>query len=366
MAQRRWSAVAAAWLAACALPEYATFDAGAVGSGGIDGSGSTGEGAAAGDASAGAAGGAGGDTGGGTSGGTGGGARCPPLGGADVIACDGTKPVAVEVDNVNVYWVDEGDGRVMFAPKAGGAAVVVASGQGQPCGVAAVGGHVYWRTRGGVVRRKEIPSGALEDLAADQGNACAVDADATAAFWIAEDAGAFSVMMSVPPGTSPKKIASAMSAGDLDAQGGGVVGWTDPSAGKAYTSPKMLGDEKAQIATGAVHGIAFHGPDYYISIESGGIVAGQTGNAEQGFASGLSSPTGITVWNQEVLWIEQGSDRVVRKDVGSPLAAPPTVLVDGVPVCGSIAADDVHVYWATCDDGRVMRVGHAEAIIVRQ
>jgi hypothetical protein len=365
VAQRRWSAVAAAWLAACALPEYATFDAGAVGSGGIHGGGSAGEGAAAGDASSGAAGGAGGNGGGGASGGSGGAAPCPPLGGAEVIACDRTKPVAVAVDNVNVYWVDEGDGRVMFAPKAGGAAVVVASGQGQPCGVAAVGGHVYWRTRGGVVRRKEMPSGALQDLAVGQGNACAVDADATAAFWIAAEGAAFAVMMAAPPGASPKKIASAMSAGDLDAQGGGVVGWTDPSAGKAYTSPKVLGDEKTQIATGAVHGIAFHGPDYYISIESGGIVSGQTGNAEQAFASGLSSPTGITVWNQEVLWIEQGNDRVARKDVGSPLAAPPTVLVADVPVCGSIAADAAHVYWPTCDDGRVMRAPHAEMIVVR-
>jgi hypothetical protein len=281
------------------------------------------------------------------------------------LACGLTHPIAVAVDAANVFWVDEGDGRVMSIPKTGGPITVLASGQGAPCGIAARGGYLYWRTHGGVVRRKLIPNGALEDLGVAQGDSCAVDADATAAFWF-EDVGAgFNLRMAAPPGSSPVTIATATVPFDLDAAGPGEVGWTDGAEGKAYTSPKTSGNAKSQIANGALSGIAFHGPDFFITDPAGGAIhRGQTGFAPQGFTGGLSTPKGIAVFADQVTWVEEGADVVARKGAGEPLAAPAEVLVTGAGACGSIAMDASHVYFATCAGGSVMRVPYTAGIVL--
>jgi hypothetical protein len=58
-------------------------------------------------------------------------------------------PQGIAVDGSNVYWVAGED--IMRAPLAGGAPVVVASGQTQPTGIAVDDARVYWTNFGGAV-----------------------------------------------------------------------------------------------------------------------------------------------------------------------------------------------------------------------
>ena len=60
----------------------------------------------------------------------------------------GHKPYGLVLDKDNVYWTNQGDNTVMKAPKAGGAAHKVATGQNKPGAIAVDATHIYWINEG--------------------------------------------------------------------------------------------------------------------------------------------------------------------------------------------------------------------------
>jgi hypothetical protein len=60
----------------------------------------------------------------------------------------GHKPYGLALDKDNVYWTNQGDNTVMKAPKAGGAAHKVATGQNKPGAIAVDATHIYWINEG--------------------------------------------------------------------------------------------------------------------------------------------------------------------------------------------------------------------------
>jgi len=61
----------------------------------------------------------------------------------------GHKPYGLALDKDNVYWTNQGDNTVMKAPKAGGEAHKVATGQSKPGAIAVDATHIYWINEGG-------------------------------------------------------------------------------------------------------------------------------------------------------------------------------------------------------------------------
>lgn len=71
---------------------------------------------------------------------------------ADALA----TPWDLAVDNTHVYFTNYGSGDVRRVPKAGGTQQILASGQGNPLGIA-VGTHVYWvNENGSEVKRADL------------------------------------------------------------------------------------------------------------------------------------------------------------------------------------------------------------------
>jgi hypothetical protein len=101
--------------------------------------------------------------------------RACAMGGCVAGACDpswspvvskGTAPIALAVDGASVYWLESDAGTVMKAPKGGGAAVALATGQAAPFDLALDASNVYWSNRRGNAVMRVAKAGGTPELMA--------------------------------------------------------------------------------------------------------------------------------------------------------------------------------------------------------
>ena len=114
-------------------------------------------------------------------------------GGKPVLTFESRQPRALDADATHLYWVAEST--VMKAPKAGGAAVALASAQDDPRDIVIDESTVFWLTRGAVMSVSK-GGGAVKTLLGGQKFPHRLALDATTVYWtVGEEAG---MVMSMP------------------------------------------------------------------------------------------------------------------------------------------------------------------------
>jgi hypothetical protein len=140
-------------------------------------------------------------------------------------------PQGIAVDDTNVYWV-ETEGSVRMAPKAGGAATLLATEPRGPTALVLDSGVLYWVSQAATLRRLRLGDAAPTTLASLGGESFGVAVDATYVYWTAiaqnpdgSPAGTVGAMAKVGGATLP--IASSQNAPGGVVLGGGGVYWVD-------------------------------------------------------------------------------------------------------------------------------------------
>ena len=111
------------------------------------------------------------------------------------VVATGTAPTALAVDATSVYWLETQAGRVMKAPKGGGSAAQLATGQSSPFDLALDTTYVYWSNRtGNAVMRIAKTGGGSPQLVVRATEPMHIATDGTSVFFeqppTAVDAGA--------------------------------------------------------------------------------------------------------------------------------------------------------------------------------
>jgi hypothetical protein len=195
--------------------------------------GATGSGGGSSHGSVGGGGGAGGNGSGGGSGG------CDPIGGVVPIVCGQGQPTAIAASLDGVFWADELKGEIIKFTNVG-SLIRIVDAEMQPCGVAVRGEYIYFRTRGGYVKRKSLVGGALDVIASGQGDSCAIDADDQLVYWF-KIAGGTSELVKGKVGAAPTVLAQGQKPTRLTAADAMYVYWIDLLAGKLFHADKTNG-----------------------------------------------------------------------------------------------------------------------------
>jgi hypothetical protein len=265
--------------------------------------------------------------------GSGGGAstRCVP--GADpvLIADAQLGPEAIAIDAERVYWTDHDThaGRVMSAPKLGGAAVELAAHQTRPYGIAIDATHVYWTDLlSGLVQRVSKQGGVADALGPWQHSPWAIDVNAAGVFWTNRGSVDDGQLMHLPPGgQEPVELVGNLHEPMLVRVDATTVWWvsaSSPGAGPGEVT--------------------------YRAIDGGPI----------GLFSFVENPRELLL--DETSFYLAAGDEIVTS---SKQSGPVTVLADNAGLTQGLASDAAHVYWADHFDG-IERVplGGGEATVV--
>jgi hypothetical protein len=275
----------------------------------------------------------------------------------------------IALDSANVYFTYSGttgasDGLVAQVPIAGGAALVLASGQNFPWAIAVDATNVYWTNSGsgavgGAVMKVPIGGGSppttLASLPAAQPIGIAVNS--TAVYWADHADGA---IMKLPIGSStPTTVATNM----VDPAGIAIdptsIYWTNTNSGTVMTAP-LAGGNAVTLATGQIsptmitvdsrrvywtnNAFTYDGSVMSVPIGGGGAVT---------LASGRLRPLGIAVDSTNVYWVDLGTANV---GVGYVMTTPlgggsPSVLASSPGVVSDVKVDSRNIYWSAGGSG---------------
>jgi hypothetical protein len=210
-------------------------------------------------------------------------------------------PTGIAVDATRVYWANGGvtgniDGTVMTVgldggtadggtadecPADGGTAVMLASGQNAPFGIAVDPENVYWTNLG-------------MNLDGGTGNG---------------------TVMSVPiDGGTPTQRAIMQNRSHDIAVNKTNICWGDVYSNQVMTIPLDGGAPRSLATSNSPYGIALNGTNVYWVSNSDGTVmtVGLDGGTPSTLASGQRSPAGIAVDNNAVYWTNNGDGTVMR------------------------------------------------------
>jgi Cys-tRNA(Pro) deacylase len=274
-----------------------------------------------------------------------------------VTLADGqTCPWGMAIDDVNVYWTDCGDpgeGAVLQVPKAGGAVITLATGNGLS-GIGVSGGSVYWvastvGSTSGTIMSVPIGGGAPVTLAHQSGAPSHLAVDETGVFWFDDTQGP---IMSVPlAGGAAVTVATGgdgMSFLALDATS---VYWMSASQG-IMKAPKGGGAATLVAKSNPpspMAGLAVDAPNVYwatvpANIEEAPITGGTADllASDPGF-----TPGAVAVDATSVYWVDL-EGRVLQVPISGGAV---TTLATGQNNPLAIAVDDTGVYWLDNGNG---------------
>ncbi len=229
-------------------------------------------------------------------------------------------PHAIITDETHVYWTESDTaGRIVRKPKDSLEADLpeeLASGQGEPVGIALDETYVYWANLGGnSINRVPKIGGAVEVIAVSQLMPTALVVDDTHIFWLS--AGSGQVMRSVKDGPPLQQLAGGQGQLSYLSLSADLVYWTDGTSGEVLSVGKD-GGSSLVVASGqnGPASIAVAANAVYWSNELAGEVMVQSLNGGDPIevASGQSQPLGLKTDGDDLYWLNKldADNRLVR------------------------------------------------------
>ncbi len=340
-------------LAACGKKSSSADDAGSGGEGGRGGGGGTL--GAIGDAGAGGA--AAGGASGAPAGGGGGGATILTVdaGAATTLAMG--APADIAIDATHVYWTDPKAKTVMKVPKAGGAAITLASSQDLGTGLAVDATNVYWTTTQGAVMKSPLEGGTPIAIASQQQRPNSVAVAGNSVYWAnggADFVGTASVMKaSLATGEVATFAANLTRAGSLGTDGTFLF-WTEigEGSGQVQWMPLVGGTLNwvvvqlpEAVAVGA--GNVYWG-EYSLPTGVGRVVKRALAGGQEVTLVSSSHGFSTLVADGADLYVPDGRTILRIAVAGNEVVMMPT---EGTPA--RLAVDEARIYFTTAE-GAVM------------
>lgn len=296
-----------------------------------------------------AVGGAGGSGGAGGEGGNQGGAT------AVTTVISGLQPVRIVVDATHAYVTshDQG-GAITRAPKDGGAAETLVTGQAEPRGIAVDDNHVYWVTRGGAVRQLD-KAGGNEVILFDETvttELLDVGVNTTTVYWSDNENDRIS-RIPIDGGTESTLSTSQQNIRMIFVDGVDVF-WVNDGPGDVVVSenhgvPTVLGT----TGNGATDVVADATHVYWTSNFQGTVQRVlRSGGSMEELANNQTGVTTLAIDDTHVYWLAKDDGAIMRATLSGDQ---PTEFVSGLSNPASVVVDATHVYWINIDEGAVVR-----------
>jgi hypothetical protein len=282
---------------------------------------------------------------------------------AVVLASDQGVPWGIALDSKNVYWANSTDGRVVSVPKDGGSLTTLALGQAAPTYLAVDSTSAYFISSaygsadGGAVLSVPL-TGAdpwnTTTLAAGQNNPSGLAVDGTSIYWTNAGDG---TVMSVPlAGGTPRTLASGQSGASGIAVDATRVYWMTTSSGGAVVELPLAGGSPTTLVSGQgqLGCIALDPTTVYWTNGFGNGVSSAPlgGGGPTSLASNVDYPVGIAVDATTVFWTGGlGLDGYV---MSAPKGGGSSTLLVSANHPFRLAVDSTSVYWT--DQSTVMKL----------